>query len=161
MRVGPRPSAERIRPTKRTGPAKIGLRKPRLLAMFVAPFVGLLFFKLHVALIPAVLAPFLNHLLFARPIEPLVPLITVELVAFTLVAFLLLKRNRRLWIAAPLAYIAAKVVSGGLIAFSGWFDAFAPAFAFAFSSIVVGLPGLALMALLHVLLMERSSNGEG
>jgi hypothetical protein len=128
--------------------------------MFVAPFVGLLLFRFHVALVPAVLAPVLNHLLFDRPIEPLVSLITVELVVFTVAAFFLLKANRRFWIAAPLAYIVAKGVSGGLIAFTGLFDAFAPASAFVLGSITVGLPGLAVMAVLHVLLVKRSSDGK-
>ena len=113
-----------------------------------------------VALIPALVAPAINHWLFGSPSGAFVGLMTIELVAFTVAAFLLVKLNRRFWLAVPVAYLAAKGVSGVLIAWSGLFQAFAPAGGFVLGSIAIGLPGLVVLTGIHVLLVKGAEGEE-
>jgi hypothetical protein len=83
-----------------------------LLPIFYAPLVAVIFFRLHVALIPALLAPAINYFLTGHPAAHLLPVMTIELVFFVAaLAFILSRKNQISWIAAPLAYVIAKAGS--------------------------------------------------
>jgi hypothetical protein len=130
----------------------------RLLAMFVAPFAGLLLFRFRLALVPAIIAPFLNGQLFGSPSSHLVGLLTVELIVFTAMAAALLKSNRRMWLAAPLAFLAAKTISGFTMVFSGLIEPPISAGTYIAETVVVGLPGLAVLVLIHIALLRAARN---
>lgn len=124
----------------------------RLLPMFVAPFVGVVLFRLHVGLLPALLAPAVSFFLIGMPAAPVAARLALDLTAFTLLAYALLRatplRSLR-WVAAPLAYLAAKVlveplalalpgVAAGDLAAAVW----------------TAFPGVVLLLALNVLLVE-------
>jgi hypothetical protein len=130
----------------------------RLLAMFVAPFVGLFLFQFRLALVPALMAPILNSQLFGSPAWHLVGLLTIELVVFTAVAAVLLKSNRRWWVAAPLAFLAAKAFSGFTVVSSGVIGQSISAGSYIAESVAVGLPGLGVLILMHIALFRVARN---
>jgi hypothetical protein len=130
----------------------------RLLAMFVAPFVGLLLLRFRLALVPAVVAPFLNSQLFGNPPSHLAGLLIVELIVFTAMAAVLLRSNRRLWVAAPLAFLAAKAFSGLTMVSSGLVGQSISAGSYIAESVVVGLPGLGVLLLIHIALLRVTRN---
>ena len=78
-----------------------------LLPMFYIPFIALVAYRLPVALIVALLAPPLNFLLTGNPQWGLMGILTIELVLFTLLAYVLMLQGKVKWIAAPLAYLGA------------------------------------------------------
>lgn len=78
----------------------------RLLPIFYAPLLGVLLGRPAAALTAALLAPVSNNLLTGMPAPALLPTLTTELVLFTGMALLLVKRPR-LAILAPLAWLAA------------------------------------------------------
>lgn len=131
----------------------------RLLPMFYAPLLGVVLFRLHVGLIPAAIAPLLNMALTGAPAPPLVAILTLELVTFTAVAYLLIHRFPGLWVAGPLAYVTAKMASVSAIAVVPLFAPFRPAVRFALSSIETAVPGLLLLTAVTVLALQlRSRN---
>ena len=80
----------------------------RLLPMFYAPLVAALLYRYHVAVIAALAGPLLNYWVTGHPLPSMLLTLTLELVLFVSIVFLL--RNKRgvmPWILAPLAYILA------------------------------------------------------
>jgi len=61
-----------------------------LLPIFIAPFIAVVFFRLNVAVIAALLSPVLNYLLTGNPVYGIVGIITLELVLFVFIAWLLI-----------------------------------------------------------------------
>ena len=86
-----------------------------LLPMFYIPFIALVAYRLPVALIVALLAPPLNFLLTGNPQWGLMGILTIELVLFTLLAYVLMLQGKIKWIAAPLAYLGAKTISSAFL----------------------------------------------
>ncbi len=133
------------------GPVPIGAR---LLPMFYAPFVAMALFRYPVGLVAGALAPVINHLLTGRPALPLMGILSVELAASVLVAAGLLRVPYLRWVAAPLSYLGAKVVSTSLLALlPGWMPGTAP-LDFAFSSVVNAWPGLVILLVLNVAVLR-------
>ncbi|CAN5376584.1 hypothetical protein BH23BAC1_BH23BAC1_12710 [soil metagenome] len=85
-----------------------------LLPMFYVPFIAIIFFRLHVGVTAAALAPLLNFLITGNPHWQFVFILIFELTVFTFIAYLLLKDNFK-WIAAPLSYLFTKVISSCLL----------------------------------------------
>jgi hypothetical protein len=130
----------------------------RLLAMFLAPFVGLHLFGLKVALVPAVLLPVLSYVLVGSPQSGLVDVLTLELVVFTLAAYLLRSYKPRFVLTGPLAYLVAKGVSTTVLWTGFLFSLQVPAADFVTRSVIVGLPGLFLLVGLHLLYNRLSAD---
>lgn len=78
----------------------------RLLPIFLAPLVAILYRQPLAALTAALLAPYLNHLLTGMPASSDVLTITVQLLVFGGVVTLLSKHNY-LALLAPAVYVAA------------------------------------------------------
>lgn len=130
-----------------TGSVPVGAR---LLPMFYAPFVAAVFFRPRVGVIAGLLAPLINHLLTGFPAWPIVGLLSTELFFFTGIAAVLLRIPGVQWVAAPLAYLATKVVSASLLgAFPAWLPDQQPV-EFALTSIRNGWPGIFILGLLGV-----------
>lgn len=131
-----------------TGPIPVGAR---LLPMFYAPFIAIVFFRLHVGLIAGMLAPVINHLLTGKPAWPIVGLLSTELVIFAIIAFLLIKINPIRWVAAPFAYLGTKIVSAGLLVLLPmWLPGQLP-IDFALTSIENGWVGIFVLLLLNII----------
>lgn len=86
-----------------------------LLPMFYVPFIAITFFRLHVGLVAATLAPTLNFLFTGNPQWEIVAILSFELIIFVLVAHGLLQAKGVRWIAAPLSYLITKVISSSAL----------------------------------------------
>lgn len=87
----------------------------QLLPMFYAPFIAVVFFRKHVALIAALLAPTLNYLITGFPSIQLVGILTFELLLFVQIVVFLNQYEKLAYVKAPLAYVLTKVVSSTLL----------------------------------------------
>lgn len=86
------------------------------LPMFYVPFIALVFYRVHVGLIIAVLAPIINFMVAGSPNWQLITVLSFELIVFTLFAFILLQTKLSMF-SAPLAYLMAKTVSSSFLFF--------------------------------------------
>ncbi len=87
----------------------------QLLPMFYAPFIAVIFFRKHVALLAALLAPTLNYLITGFPSVQLVTILTFELLLFVQIVSLLNNYEKLAYVKAPLAYVLTKIVSSTLL----------------------------------------------
>lgn len=76
-----------------------------LLPIFIAPFLAIIFFRLNVGIIAALLSPVLNYLLTGSPVYGIVGIMTLELFLFVLIAWLLIKLNYAKYFAAPVSVV--------------------------------------------------------
>ena len=124
----------------------------RLLPLFIAPFLAVVLFHPAVALVASLVTPLLNRLLTGQPAWEMSVLLTVELVTFSLAAWLLVRRWPRFWGNAPLSYVIAKAASLLLLSFlpllpvSPW--------RFFFNSLQTALPGLLVLLLLNFIVVR-------
>jgi len=122
----------------------------KLLPIFYAPLIAALTGRGQVAVVVALLAPWVNHLLFGMPAHPIAILLTIELAGFSIVATSLASRwGGHAWV-GPVAYLAAKPLSFLILLL---FPSLLPplsAAAYTATSTVNAWPGLAILALLSV-----------
>jgi hypothetical protein len=83
----------------------------RWLPIFYAPLLIVAIFGWRWALLPALAAPSLNHLLTGRPAAELLGMLTLELALFVGLLTLAARRSPRLLLLAPLAYVLAKLLA--------------------------------------------------
>lgn len=121
-----------------------------LLPIFVAPFIAIVFFRLNVGLIAALLSPVLNYLLTGNPVYGTVGIITLELFLFVISAWLLLKLNFVKYFAAPASVIISMFITQLV---------FSPVnhFAVVFTT---GLPGIILILLINILILTLAKKPE-
>jgi hypothetical protein len=132
----------------------------RFLPIFLAPLLGVALFRLHVGLVPALLAPVLNHLITGSPAPIVVGVLTLELVVFALAVNGMLKSWPRLWLAGPLAYLVAKGASAVAISVLPWLSGLRPAHEFALRSVETAMPGLLILAAVTLLAIQvRNRSG--
>ncbi|NND06765.1 MAG: hypothetical protein HKN87_10330 [Saprospiraceae bacterium] len=124
-----------------------------LLPIFYLPFIALIFFKKHVALVAALLAPFINFLLTGNPQWELVTLLSVELVAFVILSAGLLRQHRLKWIAAPVGYLGAKLVSSLVLILLPLLPNL-QASDFLAQSIATALPGILILMVINILVLK-------
>ncbi|WP_158856541.1 hypothetical protein [Lunatibacter salilacus] len=122
-----------------------------LLPMFYIPFVALVWYRLPVAIIVAALAPILNFTLTGNPNWGFMAILTTELILFTFLAYLMLKGNLK-WVAAPLSYIGAKVISSVLLLAIPILDT--DPFNFFMGSLTTAAPGILILFLINVLAIK-------
>ncbi|PRY85454.1 hypothetical protein [Mongoliibacter ruber] len=126
-----------------------------ILPMFYIPFIALFWYGWKIALPVAILAPIINFLISGNPQWGFLTILTLELILFTGIAFLLLRRETFKWIAAPFGYIGAKVISCLLLFVIPIMPA-AP-MEFFLGSLSRALPGLGILLLLNFLLLKYSN----
>ena len=122
-----------------------------LLPMFYIPFIALVLYRFPVALIVSLLAPILNFLLTGNPQWGFMGILTIELVFFTGLAHLLLQGNLK-WIAAPLGYIGAKVVSSSILFVIPLVEAMP--FDFFRTSLTNAVAGILILFLINILAVK-------
>ena len=123
-----------------------------LLPMFYIPFIALFWYDWKVALPIAILSPLLNFMITGSPQWGFLVVLTLELILFTGIAFLLLNHYNLKWIAAPFGYIGAKVISSLLLLVIPIMPA-AP-MEFFMGSLSRALPGIGILLLLNFLLLK-------
>ncbi len=132
-----------------------------LLPLFVVPLVALLRYSPSVGLIVATAGPVLSFLVTGLPQGPMLILLTIELIVFTLVAGQLLRASTLGWVAAPLAFLFTKTVSLIVLTLLPFLSQIEPLNYF-FTSISVALPGILLLGLINVLgLLYRPGRPDG
>lgn len=119
-----------------------------LLPMFYIPFIAISFFRLHIGLIAAALAPVLNFLLTGNPQWQIVAILSFELVVFVLIARGLLHTKGIKWIAAPLAYLMTKVISSSALLLIPVLPETEPV-VFFLTSVSNGIAGILILGLLN------------
>lgn len=126
----------------------------KLLPIFYAPLIAALTGRGQVAVLVAFLAPWINHLIFGMPARPIAILLTIELAGFSIVATWLASRwSGQAWL-GPAAYLAAKPLSFlTLLIFPSLLPPLSAA-AYTASSTVTAWPGLAILAVLSVVVSK-------
>lgn len=87
----------------------------RLLPMYYAPLIAILLFDPLSGIVAGLIAPLINHLVTGMPVPDMMPVLTVELLVFALLIAASHRRWPRFWIAAPIAYLAAKAITVVLV----------------------------------------------
>ena len=131
----------------------------RWLPIFYAPFVAALLFNPLVAIIAALSAPFLNHLLMGAPALPMALMLSVELLVFVLLAWQLSRRWPAFWGAAALAYLLAKLSSTLLLAILPVTLLPLPPAQFLSSALIAAWPGLLVLLFINWLTISGLQRG--
>ncbi|MGQ8338145.1 hypothetical protein ACUNWD_16455 [Sunxiuqinia sp. A32] len=121
------------------------------LPIFLAPLVAVFFFKKHVAIIAGLLAPALNYLLLGRPSPEMVLILSSEVVGFVLLLGWLKNFSRVRFLAAPVSYIVSSFFAALIISYLGIVGS---PFAFWTNAVIVGSPGILLMAALNLAILK-------
>ncbi len=126
-----------------------------LLPLFYAPLVAMILFRFQVAFVAAMLAPIVNYALTGQPILEITLLLSLELGLFSVFGYFLLQGRILKWLAAPLAYIFAKLISSLMI---GWFPVEMTSLDFWMTSVSNGLTGLLILLVINVLVLQLWRN---
>lgn len=116
----------------------------RLLPIFYAPFIAVILFKPHVAIIAGLFSPILNSLFTGYPLPEIIAVLTIELVVFSVISYLIQRRWRDFRGTAPLAYLAALLSVSCLLRSMEFF----------ISTAFNALPGIAVLALMNIFLLR-------
>jgi hypothetical protein len=133
-----------------------------VLPMFWATFVAAYFYGARIAVVTALAAPAVNLLFTGRPALAFVGISSLELVLFALLAAWATRRFPRLWLSAPLGYLAARIVTTTLVAATGILSnnsasglSFGIAFAHLPASIARAISGLLILGLINLVLIRN------
>ncbi|MGD1007936.1 MAG: hypothetical protein ABR980_11980 [Ignavibacteriaceae bacterium] len=121
-----------------------------LLPIFIAPFIAVVFFRLNVAIIAALLSPVLNYLLTGNPVYGTVGIITLELVLFVFIAWLLIKLKFVKYFAAPVSVIISMFVTQLIFSSVSHFAVV----------LTRGLPGIILISLMNILIFTLAKKSK-
>ena len=136
----------------------------RLLPMFYAPLLGALCGRARMAAIVAVLAPWLNWVLTRHPSPPGAVLMSLELLVFVLAVSALLTRLGARWFLAVPACVAGKAAAVVAAALFPALIGGRPLLPWVTTAVVQGLPGIAILVVLTVLVLRfypPGSSGQG
>lgn len=123
-----------------------------LLPMFYAPFIAIVFFRLHVALLTGILGPTLNFLLTGSPKQEMLGLFSLELVIFVIATFFMLKQKRIRMITAPVAFIFTKLLSPIIVLTFPFIGTFS--MGTFVNSFVNALPGIFVLLVLNITILS-------
>lgn len=126
-----------------------------LLPMFYIPFIAVFFFRLPIGLAVAACAPILNYLISGSPNWEFMAILSFELILFTVFAFLLLQ-STGLWVAAPVAYLFAKIISSTFLVFVPLLQV--SPMDFFVNSLTNAAPGILLLFILNWVLIRKWKN---
>ena len=125
----------------------------KILAMFYAPFIAVLFCRPHVAIITGLLSPTLNALLTHHPAQEIIAILTLELVTFSIIASVVHKRWKNFWGVAPTAYIISVSIVAIMHAIISYFILPLPVYFF-LNSLLQAIPGIVILLLLNITLIR-------
>jgi hypothetical protein len=127
-----------------------------LLPIFYAPLIAVLFFRLHTAIITAVLSPVINYLVTGSPHIPLVQVIVLQLALFVTILYFINKLENLRLSGALISYALAMLV---LFTVLSAVPALVPgknAFSFMIDSVTTGIPGLIIIAAVNFAIVKFS-----
>jgi hypothetical protein len=133
------------------GDAQLG---PRLLPMFYAPLLAALWGRARSAVTLAVAAPWLNWALTMHPSPAGAIVMVVELLGFVFVLRILLARVGARWFLAAPAYLASMAAAVLVTAVFPDLIEGRAALAWVAQSVVIGLPGVAILVLINWLALR-------
>lgn len=122
-----------------------------LLPVFIAPMIAAYIFKKHVAIFAGIFAPLLNYLIISRPAPDMVILLGFELVLFVLILTSIKKISVVKYIAAPLSFIFASIIT--IVGFSLAGNIADPV-SFWLNNTIVAIPGIILLAIGNLLILK-------
>jgi len=133
---------------------------PRLLPMLYAPLLATLWGRMRSAVLVALSAPWLNWALTSHPSPRSAIMMMVQLLVFVFALRNLLAggASMRWFLAAP-AYLACMAVSALTAALFPALIGGQPALTWAARSIVIGLPGIAILVLINWLALHHYPPG--
>ncbi len=119
------------------------------LPMFWAPYLGVKLFKFHVGLIAGLAAPLVNYLITGNPHSGIIPLITLQLALFVVIAGLLKSISFLKYFNALVAYTAAILLTSlVLMAFPVLMPNLILGNYFA-AAFISGIPGIILLVIIN------------
>ncbi|MBI5769453.1 MAG: hypothetical protein HZA93_16885 [Verrucomicrobia bacterium] len=127
---------------------------PRLLPMFYAPLLGALLGRTRSAVAVAVAAPWLNWLLTTHPAPRGAVVMMVQLLVFVAVVRAGIVRFGPRWYLAAPAYFLGIAASMALVGLFPELNGGRPVFAWASSSVMMALPGVAVLVLINWLALR-------
>jgi len=135
----------------------------RLLPIFFAPLLAILLTDhkrgLIAALITSLFAPWLNNLLFGMPTPPMVTLLTLELMVFSIVSAIIYRQWSNFWAVALVGVGIAKLASLLFLTINPVIPA--PPVSYGTNSFITGLPGILTMLLIGYMIHQyRQTNTE-
>jgi len=125
-----------------------------LLPLFYAPLAAVFLFHPGVAILSALLAPYLNHLITGRPTLQVACSLSIEALIFSVVLWVFHRRKEyAVWVVLS-AYFLAKVSSGMVNSIM------APGYSLSqwIGSIEVALPGLFILLTLYYFMSSMAQN---
>ncbi len=125
-----------------------------LLPMFWAAFASVYLFGLRTGLLVGLFAPMLNLLITGLPEGRWQLVLGFELIVFALAAWWMVRKMPRLWILAPVAYLAAKVASTAVQWVASPFGDIGSPSVFMSESLRNGFPGLVILSAINFLLIR-------
>jgi hypothetical protein len=132
---------------------------PRLLPIFYAPLLATLLGRMSSAWLVALLAPWLNWLLTRHPSPPTATLLMLQLLVFVGVLRALLVRRGARWPWPVPAYLAGLAAAALVAALFPALIGGRPALGWMAQSLVLGWPGLLVLALLSALTLRAYPPG--
>lgn len=126
----------------------------RLLPMFYAPLLAVLWGRMQTAWLVALLAPWLNWALTAHPAPTGAIVMMIELLVFVVALRRLLMRAGARWFMAVPAYLAGMITAGIVTALFPALINSRPAVDWVMQSAMTGLPGVAIMVLITCLALK-------
>jgi hypothetical protein len=132
---------------------------PRLLPMFYAPLLAVLWGRNRSALVLALVAPWLNWALTSHPAPSGAIVMVVELLGFVLVLRFLLAGMGAHWFLAAPAYFSGKLVAVMAATFFPAMIGGRAALTWATQSIATGAPGIAILVLINWLVLRHYPPG--
>jgi len=135
----------------------------KLIPLYYAPFIAVLFFRLPVAIVLSVLGPVLNLWVFGKPEITMVAQLSAELLLFVLLAYVMKSRVGFRWVNAPFAFLGAKLGGWGLFSLVGLIPSLSYTPMAYTQAVGIAVPGLSILWALNVLLVSyknRQAHGK-
>ena len=123
----------------------------RLLPMFYAPLIAAIFLDVHIAVIVGLFSPILNFLFRQHPDPQRLFLITFQLVVFSVMVSIVQKKWKNFWGTALISYCGAVVAAVFMTVLS---LPVLPEAEAIISAALLGLPGIAVITLLNIVLLH-------
>jgi hypothetical protein len=125
-----------------------------LLPMFLAAFASVYLFGLRIGLLVGLFAPALNLLITGFPVSRWQFVLGFELIVFAVAAWWMVRRTPRLWVLAPMSYLAAKAASTLVQMTVAPFGDIGSPSAFWIESLRNSLPGMAVLLAINLALLK-------
>lgn len=125
-----------------------------LLPMFWAAFAAVYLFGLRTGLIVGLFTPVINLLVTGLPVARWQLVLVFELIIFALVTWRMVRKTPRLWLVAPMGYVAAKAASTLVQLVAAPFGDIGEPGTFWIESLRNGLPGLAVLLVVNAALVR-------